>query len=268
MRAFCDAHYMEENCRLTLKASSLDELRERLSQTKAFLFDFDGVLVDSLPDIAASVNAALAHFGLPPLAADDVRCFVGDGARRLVERSFAAARAKACGRAAPFAESDIDGFLAWYKAYYEEHAAEETKAYPGISELLQEIRESGARAAAVTNKPSQLARIISERFGMAECLDAIVGPEEAGGKTKPAPDGLIEALKRINARLPKGSRPYAARDAVMTGDSPQDVLAGKRFGCATCAVLKGYTAPQALFEAEADLYVELAADLRNVLARA
>ena len=258
---------MEEK-RLTSGATPPEELAARLAQKKAFLFDFDGVLADSLPDIAASVNAALAHFGLPSLATDDVRRFVGDGARRLIKRSFEAARAKAECRAAPFAESDIDGFLVWYKAYYEAHATEETRLYPGVKELLAEIRERGCRAATVTNKPSSLARIISERFGIAELLDAIIGPEEAGGKTKPAPDGLMEALARINVRLPKGSRPYTARDALMTGDSPQDVLAGKRFGCETCAVLKGYTAPQALLDAEADLYVNLASDLRNVLARA
>ena len=259
---------MEEKSRLTSGTTPLDKLSERLAQKKAFLFDFDGVLADSLPDIAASVNAALAHFGLPAIATDDVRCFVGDGARRLIERSFAAASAIAQGRAAPFAESDIAGFLGWYRAYYEARATERTTLYPGIKELLQEIRKKGFCAAAVTNKPSSLARIISERLGIAGLLDAIVGPEEAGGKTKPAPDGLIEALRRINARLPKGCRPCTAQDAVMTGDSPQDVLAGKRLPCTTCAVLKGYIAPQALFDAGADLYVNLASDLRNVLARA
>ena len=259
---------MEENCRLTLAATPLDELRERLSQKKVFLFDFDGVLADSLADIAASANAALAHFSLPAIALEDVRRFVGDGARRLVARSFGAARAKAGERRPPFAESEIDGFLVWYQAYYEAHATELTTSYPGVPALLKEIKASGAHAAAVTNKPTSLARIIAERLGIAELLDAIIGPEEAAGKTKPAPDGLIEALRRINASLPKGCRPYTALDAVMTGDSPQDVLAGKRMPCTTCAVLKGYTAPQALYEAGADLYVELAADLRNVLARA
>ena len=259
---------MEEKNRLTLKATPVDELTARLSSKKVFLFDFDGVLSDSLPDIAASVNVTLAHFSLPQLSVEDVRAFVGDGARRLVARSFEAARAKDGCRGEPFAESEIDGFLSWYKAYYEAHATDNTNPYPGVQELLAKIKTSGAYTATVTNKPSSLAHIICERFGIAGYLDAIIGPEEAGGKTKPAPDGLIEALKRINALLPEGCRPCTAQDAVMTGDSPQDVLAGKRFGCTTCAVLKGYTAPQALFEAGADLYVELAADLRNVIARA
>ncbi len=254
-----------------MKATPLNELSAGPREKKVFLFDFDGVLVDSLGGIALSVNATLEHFGFPPVDTETVRGFVGDGARRLISRIFSVA-AEMTGRRTDaekplsFSDGDIDSFLLWYRAYYEAHATEKTQVYPGIRELLQKIKEAGAHAAVVTNKPSSLASIISERLGIAEYLDAIIGPEAAGGKTKPAPDGLIEALRRINILASESGRKYSARDALMTGDSPQDVLAGKNFGCETCAVLKGYTAPSTLFEAGADFYVNLAGDLGNIFA--
>ena len=240
-----------------------DELSSRLKGKKVFIFDFDGVLADSLADIAFSVNAALEHFGFPPVDTETVRGFVGDGARRLISRCFSAA-CKKDGGDFSFSESDVDSWLSWYRGHYEAHPVERTRLYPNVDSLLKKIREAGARAAVVTNKPLSLASAVSERLGIAEFLDAIIGPEDTGGKAKPAPDGLAEALRRINARLPEGSQCCSARDALMTGDSPQDVLAGKGLPCETCAVLKGYTAPEKLFEAGADFYVNLASDLLNV----
>lgn len=230
---------------------------------RVFLFDFDGVLADSLGDIASSVNAALRHFDCPELEQETVRGFVGDGARCLLSRAFAAAAGKA-GLPSALSDAELDERLAWYKRWYETHAVEKTVLYPGAAALLAKIRAAGAASAVVSNKPARVSAVIAEKLGIAADLCAIIGPEDTG-KTKPAPDGLAEALRRINGARKDGGRPYTPADVLMTGDSPQDIQAGKNFGCRTCAVLGGYTPAGRLLAAGADFSVRTAGELIQIV---
>lgn len=237
-----------------------------LASKKVFIFDFDGVLVDSLADIAASVNAVLADSGFPELPEDTLRGFVGDGARNLIVRAFSAAARAEKTKTAPLSDDYITDRLAWYTAYYGGHAVVRSSLFPGVMEVLRALRDGGRSAAVVSNKPVAITRRIADRLGIAAYLKAVVGPETTG-TVKPAPDGLRAALDEINRTgSPTPGMAYTAADVVMTGDSPQDVYAGKNFGCATCAVLRGYTPEEKLRAACPDVCVDYAGDLAQLFA--
>ncbi len=242
----------------------LQALYKGLRQKRVFIFDFDGVIANTLVDLAIAVNKALQHFGLPQLETSAIRCFVGDGSTILIERCLREA-AKTAGKTDLSLENTCKELLSWYKKYYEEHAVEKTALYPGIKRLLERIRAENAFAAVVTNKPYPLSSLIAKKLGVFDYFTAIISPEDVAGSLKPMPDGLAEALRRINA-LNFPNEQYTAQDVIMIGDSPQDILAGKNFGCETCAVLKGYNESKTLFATHADFYVNLASDLWNVFA--
>lgn len=238
------------------KLQASPEILAALASKKVFLFDFDGVLVDSISDISASVNATLSYSGFRELPEETLRTFVGDGARNLIMRAFNASAGE--GQKEHLSDDYIDSRLVWYKDYYNNHAVIRTTLFPGVMELLRKLKEEGAYSAIVSNKPLATSLIITERLGISPYLSSIIGPENTG-RIKPAPDGLKAALEEVNKV--SGSGGYGPEDVLMTGDSPQDIMAGKNFGCMTCAVLRGYSPEEKLRNAEPDLSVGFAGDL-------
>ncbi len=177
----------------------------------AVLWDLDGTLVDSAADIAAAVDDVLVARGLPPVGEARVRTFIGDGARQLIDRSFAAVGASA-------APADIDAFLERYGQALTVH----TRVHPsGLPALLARIR---APQAIVSNKPERHTRVILraldlERF-VAHDIDG-QGIVVLGGDSlptrKPDPAMLFQALRRVGAER-----------GVLVGDGPADVQAAAR----------------------------------------
>ena len=168
----------------------------------AVLWDLDGTLVDSGTDIANAIEHTLVARRLPPIGAARVRGFVGDGAKQLVERSWAAAG----GTAGP---DDVAAFL----AYYGEHLVDTTHIHPpDIVELLARI---DAPQAVVTNKPERNARHVLEVLGLARYFPVVIGGDTLPTR-KPDPAMLHEALARLGA--PRG---------VLVGDGPADVGAAR-----------------------------------------
>lgn len=184
----------------------------------ALLFDLDGTLVDSGDDLAASVNHTLRQDDLPGLSREQVLQMLGDGAAVLVERAYAY-------HGVP---KPADA-LTRYRKHYRAHCLDATRLYPGIEELLRRLAPKRAIAVA-TNKPIAFARQIVTGLGLDAYVDVVVGPESAGAG-KPSPGMLLAALESL------GHQPG---DAVMIGDSPSDVEAGRLAGSATIAVLWGY----------------------------
>jgi len=191
---------------------------------KAVLFDLDGTLVDSAPDIAAAVNELLAMRGLPALAVPQVKLMIGNGVEKLVERAFTAA-------GSPLGGPDLQQANRDMAPIYLRHVTEYTTLMPGVREALAVLHVGGVKLGVVTNKPQAATREILVHFGLLELLKAVVGGDAVVAK-KPAPDGIFLALERC------GVDPA---DALLVGDSLADVGAARAAGIPVVLIRGGYT---------------------------
>ncbi len=183
------------------------------------VFDLDGTLIDSSADLAAGINTMLARLApaAAPLPLEQVRRFIGDGARVLVERSLAAA-----GLTTPVEEA-VPLFLEAYAG----HLLDATRLYPGVVDALDRLRP---RALAVlTNKPGGFSRTILEGLGVADRFERIYGGDDV--PRKPDPAGLVRLMQDSGC---------AADETVMVGDSANDVLTARRAGVRSVGVLGGF----------------------------
>ncbi|MDE8349311.1 MAG: phosphoglycolate phosphatase [Acidocella sp.] len=184
---------------------------------RAVVFDLDGTLIDSLPDIAAAANYVLAGRGLPPLPAEQVRFMIGDGARVLVDRAFAAHNETA-------GEPEYHQFEAWYTA----HASDLTVAYPGIAETLQHLHAAGHKLAVCTNKPKDATREILSALKLKHYFSAVIGGNSTPYR-KPDPRHLAATLAALGED-----------DAVMIGDHHNDIAAAAGLGIPAIFAAWGY----------------------------
>jgi phosphoglycolate phosphatase len=204
------------------------------------IFDLDGTLVDSLDDLHASVNHALRTAGLPLRMREEVHGYVGEGARLLVERAIAP-------------RTDLlEPVLAAWRAHYEVHCLDATRAYPGIEALLA---GAGRVLAVHTNKPGAMARKILAGLGLLPRFAAVTGGDEA--PRKPDPTGIREILARTGA---------SAAGAVLIGDSKVDAATARAAGIPFVAVAWGFGARADLAAAGAVAIAERAADLERWVA--
>jgi phosphoglycolate phosphatase len=195
-----------------------------LRSPKAILFDLDGTLVDSAPDIAAAVNELLATRGLPPLSLSDIKSMIGDGVRKLIERAFAVS-------GTPLSATELDQAHETMKPIYLRHVTDLATLMPGVRETLAHFHMAGIAMGVVTNKPQLAARQVLLHFGLTEFFGVIVGGD-AVSHQKPAPDGLLMALDRLHAK---------PGDALMVGDSIADAGAARAAGMSVALVRGGYT---------------------------
>src|ERR1700686_4762998 len=214
-------------------------------QIKLLIFDLDGTLIDSRLDLIHSVNAMLRHFHRPELPGDVVASYVGDGAPMLVRRALAD----------PEDEKFLKEALDFFLAYYRVHKLDYTKAYPGIPDLLEQIRSNGAqrKMAVLSNKPVNPSRAIIEALGLASFFVQVYGGNSFETK-KPDPLGEKTLLRET------GTSPD---HAMIVGDSTLDVLTGRNSGIATCGVTYGF-APHTLCEAPPDVVVESPRELAEL----
>jgi len=212
---------------------------------KLVIFDLDGTLIDSRLDLIHSVNAMLRNFQRPELPGEVVASYVGDGAPMLVRRALGD----------PDDEKFLKEALDFFLAYYREHKLDYTKAYPGIPELLEQIRSNGShrKMAVLSNKPVNPSRAIIEALGLAGFFVQVYGGNSFETK-KPDPLGVNTLLKET-ATLPENT--------MIVGDSSIDVLTGRNAGIATCGVTYGF-APHTLCEAPPDVVVETPRELAEL----
>ncbi|MBI3831850.1 MAG: HAD hydrolase-like protein [Planctomycetes bacterium] len=215
---------------------------------RIFLFDLDGTLVDSLADIAASVNAARKHFGLPELPRETVRGFVGDGMTKLIERSFPDT-------------SQREQATALFKAHYGAHLADATRPYDGIPELVAEIKAGGGRIAVVTNKPYAFAMPLLEKLDLLKHCDAVLGGDSTREK-KPSPEPFFAAFKAMSV---SPDNPAAKGCALVVGDGRNDILGAKAAGLASCAAFWGFGDEVELRALGADFSAQRPRELLNLI---
>ena len=213
---------------------------------KAILFDMDGTVLDTLRDLNAAANRALAEFGFPPMTIDDTRRRVGNGSRRLLELSLPAGTDDAA----------LDKLVAWYLPYYNAHANDTTGPYEGIPELLCALKAAGIPLAVVSNKPDRTVKELAA-IHFPGLLEVSVGENEAGGvRRKPWPDTLLAAAAAM------GERP---EDCLYVGDSEVDVLTAARAGMDCASVLWGFRSREELEEAGAKMLFETPEELQSSL---
>ena len=205
------------------------------------LFDLDGTLVDSSGDIAAAVNRTLDDLDLPRLPRNEIVGFVGDGVRKLMERTL--------GR---LGHPGVDDAIARFKRDYRAHCLEATRPYPGLPRLLAALETTPM--AVVTNKPADFAHQILAGLGLRDRFAAVVGGDEAPLKPDPAPIRL--ALERLGCDAPGG---------LMVGDHPNDVAAGRAAGLRTCGVLWGFDRGAAVRPSQPDHLIADAPALAQLL---
>jgi phosphoglycolate phosphatase len=190
----------------------------------AVVFDLDGTLVDSAPDLVRALNRTLDLEGLPAASVADVRRFMGRGAKRLIERSAGLA---GVGFSPERLERLTDAFIGFYSA----EIAVESTPFPGVRETLTSLAGAGAALTVCTNKRTNLSRQLLEALGLAEHFTAIVGADAVANR-KPHPDHYREAVARAGGRLSR---------SLMVGDTAADIDAAKGAGARSVAVRFGYS---------------------------
>jgi len=191
-----------------------------MAATELVIFDLDGTLVDSAPDIVWALGAALTEAGVEPPPLDQAKAMVGDGARTLIERALARAGAV----------RDVDALLARFVAHYRHHLCVDSRLYPGIPEALERLRRAGVRSAVVTNKPGSLARGLLGQLGLTPLFTAIVGDGD-GFVRKPDPAAALAVIARAEV---------AEARAAVVGDGLADVRMARAAGLPVIAAAWGY----------------------------
>lgn len=190
-----------------------------------FIFDLDGTLLDTLDDLAAATNYALRTHGMPEHSRDDVRRFVGNGVRLLMERAIPD------GAQNPKFEATFQTF----REYYLEHSLDTTKPYDGIMETLTELHQRGCQLAVVSNKfMTATQELVHHFFPM---IPVAIGENEAAGiRKKPAPDTVFEALQQLS---PLTSN-FLPLTSFYVGDSDVDIETARNSGLPCISVLWGF----------------------------
>ncbi|RKY63577.1 MAG: hypothetical protein DRP99_03800 [Candidatus Latescibacterota bacterium] len=182
------------------------------------IFDLDGTLVDTEPDIRRAVDHALGEMGFPPASPERVRKGIGPGSE-----TFAKIMLPEGGK------ERWEEWLFRYRRYYTEHCAERSRPFPGVPEMLEELR-SLCRIAVATNKPRYMAERILDKLKLSRFVDLVVGPEDVS-RIKPDPEMLELVLTRLRGE---------PLETLVVGDTDNDISAGKSLGALTCGVTWGY----------------------------
>jgi phosphoglycolate phosphatase len=195
------------------------------NKIKAVLFDLDGTLVDSAPDLHVAANKLLRQEKRRDVSLQEITMMIGDGVPKLVERAFIAT-----GDAIP--EGGLDDLAKRYLEFYEPHAADLTVPFPGAIECMARLSEQGFALAVCTNKPYDATMEILDSLDLSSCLSAVIGGDTLPGIKKPDPRHLLAGVNKL------GVRP---EESVMIGDNANDVNAARGAGFPVIVCRFGYT---------------------------
>jgi phosphoglycolate phosphatase len=207
---------------------------------RAVLFDMDGTLVHTAPDIAAALNVSLYKNGIEPLSAEQITDLVGKGIRITVQRVLAT-------RGVYDDEALLTRVLDDYVHLYAERSGRDSHIFPGAIECLRELRARGIKLAVVTNARQLSAEATLARFSLTNYFDAIVGGDRAP-TPKPHPALLLVAFAELGV---------AASEALMVGDSANDVEAARAAGCRVVCVPHGYNEGRPVVELRCPIIARL-----------
>ncbi|MGM9528417.1 MAG: HAD family hydrolase [Phascolarctobacterium sp.] len=207
---------------------------------KTLIFDLDGTLLDTLQDLAAATNYTLQKNGFPERTTDEVRMFVGNGIRKLIERAVPVGTSVAV----------QERVYADFNVYYKAHCADTTCTYPGVLQLLREARALGCQTAIVSNKADYGVQELAKQY-FPGLLDAAIG-EQAGIAKKPAPDMLVAIMEKLGADK---------ESTIYIGDSDTDLLTAANTGIPCIGACWGFRGREFLVSHGATLLAERVEDV-------
>lgn len=185
----------------------------------AIIFDLDGTLLNTLEDLMDAANYALAQYGYPARTLDEIRRFVGNGVRNLMQRALPEGAAV----------SNFEEILSAFRSYYTVHCEDKTHAYDGVLELLRHLKDSGCKIAIVSNKLDSAVKELNQTY-FSDYVQAAIGEKE-GIRRKPAPDMVENALSELNA---------SKKETVYIGDSDVDIETAANAGLDCISVSWGF----------------------------
>lgn len=185
---------------------------------QTYIFDLDGTLLDTLQDLANSVNFAMKEKKYPQRTVDEVRSFIGNGIAKLMERAVPADTSK----------DDYADALAIFKAHYLAHLADNTKVFDGMIEVVDMLKAQGCKVAVVSNKAHDAAQAVVKDY-FQDRFDMVVGKMDCF-PTKPAPDAVFYVMKSLQSK---------AEDCIYIGDSDVDVETAHNAGLPCIGVTWG-----------------------------
>ena len=228
-----------------------------------YIFDLDGTLLDTLNDLAAAVNYALRSHEMPEHSLDDVRRFVGNGVRKLMERAVPNG----------IENPDFDATFATFRQYYMAHSLDTTRPYEGIPETLAALKARGCRLAVVSNKMMAATQELCQHF-FPDTIEVAIGENEAAGiRKKPAPDTVFAALNALNALgSPRSTLGYPRSNlghprqssAVYVGDSDVDIETARHAGIPCISVLWGFRDRDFLIKHGAKTFISAPSELLSL----
>ena len=195
-----------------------------MASVRTVVFDLDGTLVDTAPDLINALNFVLDREGLPPVPLHSARNMIGGGARRLIERGL-----ELEGRAASV--GDITRLTDDFIAYYAEHIADVSRPFEGLESALDDLGKRGYRFAVCTNKLEWLSKLLLDRLGLSARFSAICGADTFG-IAKPDPAILQQTVARAGGDISR---------TIMVGDAGPDIGVARRAGIPVIGVGFGYT---------------------------
>jgi phosphoglycolate phosphatase len=195
-----------------------------MTPARTVVFDLDGTLVDTAPDLITALNFILAREGLPPVPLHAARNMIGAGARKLIERGL-----ELEGRAA--SAEELTRLTSDFIDYYAAHIADASRPFEGLESALNDLSASGYRFAVCTNKLEWLSKLLLDRLGLSARFSAICGADTFG-VSKPDPVILRQTVARAGGQL---------SSAIMVGDAGPDIGVARRAGIPVIGVEFGYT---------------------------
>lgn len=208
------------------------------------IFDMDGTILNTLEDLADSLNFTLKNCGFPQRTLTEVRAFVGNGIRKLIERSVPKDASQA----------DLENVYSTFMEYYALHSADKTRPYEGIPQLVKELRLMGYKTAVVSNKADAAVKQLSQRY-FPGLFELSIG-ERAGVDRKPSPDSVNEVMKQLDV---------PPEQTVYIGDSEVDLATAKNAGIDSIIVEWGFRDRDFLIEKGAQVTVTTITELMNAL---
>jgi phosphoglycolate phosphatase len=221
---------------------------------RAVMIDLDGTLLDTIPDLAAAANATLAEIGRPLLGIDTIKTFVGKGIPNLVKRCLTVGL---YAEAEP-SEGELERVLPIFKRHYGAVNGRETRIYPGVLEGLDSFRAQGLKLGCVTNKAAAFTEPLLETVGLRRYFQVVVSGDTLAEK-KPHPAPLLHICRALGV---------APEEALLIGDSGNDVEAARRAGCPVVCVDYGYNEGADVHDLDCDAIVSSLGEVASVLAAA
>ena len=188
-----------------------------MKQIDLIIFDLDGTLINSLKDIAVSLNYALEVLGLGRLSEEKVMGYIGSGIKKLIEDVLGSE-----------SDSRVPAMINLFREHHNKHLLDNTVLYPGVREILEFF--SRKKKAVISNKNKEFSVAVLRGLGAEHYFDVLLGPEDTRER-KPSPEPILNVLTRLN---------IAPLKTVMVGDNPIDVEAGKAANVLTCGVTYGF----------------------------